>query len=212
MCFLNYVCLSNKLIFKKFFLKIKMDKLYEFVAQECFYRDWIDNYLHVKRLAEISLNIYDNEYNDTCLRKRLEIVAMLYDITNPKYDNNGDSDIKLIKFLETHFPDDLDLYNIIKNISSDVSRNVFSKKENEIIYRIISDADKIKDMGKIGLLKCILKAEKLYPEYNREQIKNYVMTHDRKKILNMESLLYTKTGKKIAQRQIEQFRIALSKI
>lgn len=130
-----------------------------YVKETCKNRDPSHGYKHMKEVAITSLDIYrniTNNYSDTLITKII-LSSWLHDVNDHKYkDNHLDS---MRNFISNYQDADC-ILNIIDKISfsKEVKCPNFLETLNEedlLVRNIVSDADKLKAIGDIGLIRCI---------------------------------------------------------
>lgn len=192
-----------------------VEKLERFVKTTCKGRDDTHGFKHMKKVAENAIKIYEEEYtsqSDASLyRKDILIVAYLHDVCDHKYDRDGTLKNKVKQFLK----DELDLtsglcewyLDIIDRIS--YSREVkfgSSKWESELtsygveIRNIVSDADKLEAIGKVGIDRCREFILEKYPDLSKDEVNKKILEHAEEKLLLIkDKFIRTNAGKRLAE-------------
>ena len=185
----------------------------DFVKKTCIDRDESHGHHHMQTVFNNSLQIcLGEDITDPNIIKLVSIVAWLHDVADHKYDKNGQLEQLVKDFLTTNFQPDAELiWNIITRIS--YSKEIKSKADWELVLgsegilirNIVSDADKLEAIGKIGIERCIqYGAEHHRHKYNeeapRELLLKHVNEHAKEKLLLLKDhFIYTSTGKKMAE-------------
>lgn len=196
--------------------------LSSFVQEICKDRDESHGYAHMEKVAKNSIDIVLHDYKDhrlfNSIMKDVIVVAWLHDVYDHKYDKDNILRQQTLDFLKSQsfvlFPSYI--MNIIERIS--YSTEVKCIKENKItewndilgelgmiVRDIVSDADKIEALGKIGFDRCVLYAKEHYLKTTGEQIpdqllKKRVLEHANEKLLRLkDEFIKTKRGKEIAE-------------
>lgn len=192
-----------------------------FVNNVCKGRDASHGHEHMKTVAESALKIYENIQNPLKSNHTRDLVittAWLHDVSDHKYTSDKNLDMIMYNFLKD-FWDELD----IKLILSVIDRISYSK-ENKILKEgkkldweevlgevgcfvrdIVSDADKLEAMGKIGIERCIEYAKynhliKTGKEISESGLIDQVITHADEKLLRLkDEFIRTDIGKRLAE-------------
>ena len=190
----------------------------DYVKNECKEVDDSHGYEHMKTVALTSLSIVTEKHpGETELAYLTIIVAWLHDIADHKYDKTGILKEKLKKYLL-----ELDKKNA-KFIMDIIERVSFSKEdkilksgkkldwqevlgEKGILIRdIVSDADKLEALGKIGVERCIGFTKERYreeegKEIEEEELIKRVHKHAKEKLIRLkDEFIITKRGKILAE-------------
>lgn len=195
-----------------------MEILFEFVKQTCYGRDESHGYEHMKKVMDNAIEIFSAEYdikqNEEMLNDII-LVAMLHDVADHKYDKDNSLNKQVYDFLENNSDKPKLLMDIIERIA--YSKEEKNKKSNTPqdwndilgeygcqIRNIVSDADKLQALGKIGFERCVEYSRYNYREKNNKEItpellKQNVIAHANDKLLRLkDEFIYTKTGKEMA--------------
>lgn len=198
----------------------KWNLLSEFVEEICIDRDKSHGKEHMEKVAYSSLIIFNDMYgevntNNLQLAQDIITVAWLHDICDHKYDEDIEIQYKLNNFIYEQSNNPILIKNIIERIS-------YSKEDKALklnqpldwlyilgeygcnIRNIVSDADKLEALGKLGLERCIEYAKYDFQKKNNipiseEILRNKVIDHANDKLLRLkENFIRTTTGKKLA--------------
>lgn len=206
-------------------------KLSEFVEKVCKGRDDSHGHKHMENVANNALKILVGEEVD-CYRylDKVMTVAWLHDVADHKYDKDGTLKMQVREFVGTIFADEKEcdiIMKIIDLISYSKENNAikngtiidFEKelgKENAFIRHVISDADKLEAMGKIGVQRCVEFTQHTYKEkhgidIDGEVLKQTVKEHANEKLLRLkDEFMRTNTGKKMAEKLHDELIQALN--
>ena len=210
------------------------NKLINFVTEILSDRDESHGIVHAYRVKNFASDIYIAEYmrniigienysksSEEIMREKniIDIIAMLHDVADHKYDIDGKNQLKMRKFLQLLVDEKYIEDGDINKIIATIERISFSREKkygdndwqeklgDEWIYirNIVSDADKLDALGKKGLERCI--------EYSRsiinvedgdkveDKVKENVMQHaDDKLLLLKDKYIRTFEGKKLAEK------------
>ena len=181
----------------------------EFVRKVCADRDESHGYEHMKTVAETARTIVQLDFSNTDweLMNDAITVAWLHDIADPKYDKDG----KLYEMLvEWGWGRIGNFHRILKAIDL-VSFSSENKailvgtpinyadllgKHFAIVRQIVSDADKLEAIGKIGIDRCLQYTRHANPGHTEEQIIADVNKHAEVKLKRLaDEFIRTPTGK-----------------
>jgi len=127
------------------------------------------------------------------------IIGWLHDIRDHKYPNSITQE-ELENFIKTIDPDNLEIIcKIISNISWSKEVKGQSERFEEpylTILNIVSDADRLEALGKIGIERC-----EIFTRERGGHVPQDVITHCHEKLLKIlpDGFIKTKHGKKLAQ-------------
>lgn len=210
-------------------------KLSEFVKKVCNGRDESHGYEHMKKVAENARQIYEHQSIDKSNRnsyiilENVLIVAWLHDVADHKYDLDGTLETKIHNFLVKLLKDQKRvelIQNIIHRISYSKENKIVQsgrKPEEEwkkvlgdeglIIRNIVSDADKLEALGKIGMERCIMYTKERSPGISYEKLVENVKAHSKEKLLRLkDEFIRTKYGKKLAEPLHQEFIECLNEL
>lgn len=194
---------------------IKFTKLYkilsDFVKNNCEERDESHGHLHMNTVANTSVFIVDNEFRDhprysDILNDSL-IVDWLYDVSDHKYDKDGTLDERLDEFGYSNFSNFPEIKKTIKLISYSLEQKALVtwtpiNYEDELgehyalIRQIVSDADKLEAIGRIGVEQCLEYTKHCNPNFLEEQLWDAVIFHVNEKLLRLkDEFIRTNIGK-----------------
>jgi len=206
-----------------------------FVKDTCKDRDESHGYTHMKKVYENTLTILNminfseyqlDIYEINNVRKLSIISSWLHDVFDYKYDTNGILKKKCALFMEKKLLIDKNNIDLIINIIDRISfsKQVYMMKTNgfldwdivlgkngTLIRNIVSDADKMESLGKIGMDRCIIyKKEMYYKRYGSEisidQLKEIIYTYSKTRMLILyPSYIMTNPGKILCKPLYEEF-------
>lgn len=197
------------------------NSLSEFVKLMCIDRDDSHGYEHMKAVAFNSLKIFANEKLPDIYHKEILcsiiIVSWLHDVSDHKYDKDNTLKLKVRNFLITlvNSEECEKLMKVIEYVSYSKEQKAiinktpidFSDELGElyaIVRNIVSDADKLEALGKIGFERCMGYTKHTYKEkYGNdmpyELLKQTVIGHANEKLLRLKDhFIRTDAGKKMA--------------
>lgn len=198
------------------------EKLSNFVSNICKERDESHGHSHMKKVAENALKIIEADYKDfenydIILRDTI-IVSWLHDVADHKYDVDGRLYQNLLKFLKDESVTDSPelIMNIIDRIS--YSKEAKAIRMNQpldwdkvlgphgiIVRNIVSDADKLEAIGRIGVERCIEYTrehhkEKFNVDIPHDELVKNVIDHANEKLLRLKDhFIRTNEGKRMAE-------------
>lgn len=194
--------------------------LNDFVSDVCRDRDESHGHNHMETVANSSLTILqeiDHNFDKDRIKMLVTVVAWLHDVNDHKYDHDGTLSDKVNIFLQTNFPNDSTLIkNIIDRISFSKENRVLVKggsldwdqvlgEEGCLVRDIVSDADKLEAIGKVGFDRCVEYTKETYltkhgQEIPEELLVKNVIQHSNEKLLRLkDEFIRTKPGRKLAK-------------
>lgn len=203
-------------------------KIEEFVNDICpkGSRDASHGIEHFEAVVKNTKEILQGELiADTRIISLAIICAWLHDVADHKYDKDGKL-MKIIKgFLNINVNSEKDIELIEKCIECvSYSKQVSQEKEGKLekwfddmgedlklVRDIVSDADKLEAIDKIGMKRCVEYISHTYNEKNKKDIplkelQTKLNDHAHEKLLRLKDhYIYTKTGKKMAEPKHSSF-------
>lgn len=203
---------------------------YNFVELVCKDRDPSHGLDHMNRVTNNAKQIFEM----LCLKCQLTfdlvvITAFLHDVIDHKYDFDGNLRERTINFLNSIIPEHSQLIlNIIDRLSySKENEAIQLGQKNDwkevlgemgcLIRDVVSDADKIEALGKIGLERCIEYSKHAYfqkhgIEIDDRTLKENVRIHADEKLLRLkDEFIRTEAGKRLAEPLHQEFVQELEK-
>lgn len=186
-------------------------RVIEFVKKTTQGRDSSHGLEHMKQVEELTIEILNGEgIFDTEIRTIAQIVALLHDVADHKYNVDPEVVNKLLiqeKLDNERIMKLIDLISYSKEVADPTRLDKLSW-DDLIIRNAVSDADKITAIGETGIKRCITYTKHTHPQCTDNQINTLVIKHANEKLLRLKDLfIRTKTGKTIAeihhQRMIE---------
>jgi len=182
------------------------NKLEDFVTKSTTIFDDSHNHVHMKKVVSNSFDIIDNDeilhkkiYSNNLNIRLVMIVGWLHDVRDHKYPNSITQE-ELDIFIRTIEPENIELINkLIQNISWSKEakglRELFDEPYQTILD-IVSDADRLEAIGKIGIERC-----EIFTRERGGQVPRDVISHCHEKLLRIlpEGFIKTPYGKKLAQ-------------
>jgi len=194
-----------------------LSDLIAFVEKSCDGRDPSHGSEHSESVGTQSLIIYGTDGGYPCdmdFVKMLVTVAYLHDINDAKYDKENLMESSMRAFLASHFKEiDIDtIMKIIARISYSKENNCRKEDKpldwNQVldpralqIRDIVSDADKLEAIGKIGLKRCRQYTQARNRDIDEATLNFEVIKHFEEKLgrLLPEGFIRTPVGRKMAE-------------
>lgn len=176
------------------------------------------NGLHILFNDDVVITVYDIENIIVC--------CMLHDVADHKYDKEGILEQEVKDFLDMIIANGTkpghdtskDLWNCLSNTSYSLEKKLGGHKnvlqtikpplslELQYVNKVVSDADRLEAIGKIGAERCILYTQHLIPDADLDTWKHNVKKHAEEKLYRLPfpdpdtelSYFHTKWGKKKA--------------
>lgn len=174
----------------------------EYVKEVCKDRDISHGWKHseeVSQMASLIANelMITNEY----ILFMIIVVAMLHDVADHKYnypvemlkqylDENNYETEKILKIIEAvSYSKEVKNPNFLQTLT----------EEELLIRNIVSDADKLFAIGKIGYMRCYEYTKAKNPQYSEEELKRQIKIHSDEKLLRLkDQFIRTEPGKRFA--------------
>lgn len=213
-------------------------KLSEFVMLTCYNRDESHGYKHMEAVAHTSTKILESmldtmeHHHKHELRIKVITVAWLHDVADHKYNDVTDANVKIRCFLSNIFDNSRDIdeiFRVIDYISFQKEQQAINKDRPlnfeqilgpklVLVRHIVSDADKLEALGKIGFERCIQYSMEVYKsqtgcDISCELLKARVHQHAHEKLLRLkDEFIRTPIGKFLAQSLHEELVVELNKM
>lgn len=198
----------------------RWDLLSDFVERTCADRDESHGHAHMKAVAEMSRHIIHEDYRDRRHYRHLMMdvitAAWLHDIADHKYDHDGTLEQRLDEFGYKNFMNYGELKKVIKYVSfSSENKAIFAGTPLDydslltpyyaLVRHIVSDADKLQAIGKIGITRALMYTRDSNPTYTEAQVIVDVRKHADEKLLRIATeFMRTPTGRMLAQKEHEE--------
>ena len=189
--------------------------LSDFVKETCKGRDDSHGHAHMKAVAEMTRYIVEQDFNDESGHLMLDAItaAWLHDIADHKYDHDGTLEQRLDEFGAANIWNYQEIKHVIKYVS-------FSTENKAIlagtplnfpailgayysqIRDIVSDADKLEAIGKIGIQRAVEYTTEANPSFTPQQVIEDVYKHAHEKLLRLSTeFIKTPLARSIAARR-----------
>jgi hypothetical protein len=172
-----------------------------FVKTTCKGRDSSHGYEHMNAVRETALLIFDSlrlRGNLKHIRMYVQIVALMHDVADHKYDKDGTLKQKVHAFLEQEQESEM-IWNCIDAISYSKEKKLGRRWfANElpgywlIIRDVVSDADKLEALGNVGIERCLQYAREVNTNKSHETAVKHLLQHMLDKLLTMKEYIETK--------------------
>jgi len=193
--------------------------LSEFVQTTCADRDESHGHAHMKAVAELTVYIIRQDYRDRRQYHHLIMdaitAAWLHDIADHKYDKDGTLEQQLDEFGHKNISNYTDIKQVIKYVSySSENKAILSGTPLDydslltpyyaLVRHIVSDADKLQAIGKIGITRALTYTRDSNPTYTEAQVIADVRKHADEKLLRLATeFIRTPTARAVAKKQHE---------
>ncbi len=196
-------------------IKARWNLLSDFVKETCKGRDDSHGHAHMKAVAEMSRYIVEQDFIDESGNLMLDAItaAWLHDIADHKYDHDGTLEQKLDKFGAANIWNYKEIKHVIKYVSystenkailagSPLNFTAILGSYYSQIRDIVSDADKLEAIGKIGIHRAIEYTTEANPSFTPEQVIADVYKHAHEKLLRLATqFIKTPLARAIATRR-----------
>jgi HD superfamily phosphodiesterase len=206
----------------------RWDLLADFVERTCADRDESHGYEHMKAVAETCRLLVERDYHDRRHYHHLLIdtitAAWLHDIADHKYDKDGMLEQRLDEFGQTNISNYREIKQVIKHVSYS-SENKAIQAGTPLDYdhiltpyyalvrHIVSDADKLEAIGKIGITRALTYTKDVNPTYTEAQVIADVRKHADEKLLRLATeFIRTPTAHTIAMQRHAEMITELNRL
>ena len=202
--------------------------LSSFVQTVCEGRDESHGHMHMKAVAETARKIVERDFGNHPDFEQLLLdaitVAWLHDVSDHKYDHDGLLDKQLDEFGYSSIANFDQIKKVVKLISySSENRAIVAGtplnyeeligEHYATVRHIVSDADKLEAIGKIGIDRCIEYTKHSNPGSPEEDIVREVKKHADEKLLRLkDEFIRTPTGMFLAEALHEEMVKILSEL
>ena len=196
-------------------IQARWNLLSDFVKETCKDRDDSHGHAHMKAVAEMTRYIVEQDFIDESGNLMLDAItaAWLHDIADHKYDHDGTLEQRLDEFGAANIWNYQEIKHVIKYVS-------FSTENKAIlagtplnfpailgayysqIRDIVSDADKLEAIGKIGIQRAVEYTTEANPSFTPQQVIEDVYKHAHEKLLRLATeFIKTPLARSIAARR-----------
>jgi uncharacterized protein len=179
-------------------IQARWNILSNFVKETCADRDESHGHAHMKAVAEMTRYIVEQDFNDESGHLTLDAItaAWLHDIADHKYDHDGTLEQRLDEFGTANIWNYEDIKHVIKYVSySTENKAILAGTPLDFtsilgayysqIRNIVSDADKLEAIGKIGISRAIMYTTEANPTFTQAQVIADVHKHAHEKLLRL---------------------------
>jgi HD superfamily phosphodiesterase len=172
--------------------------LSDFVKLTCKGRDDSHGHAHMKAVAEMTRYIVEQDFNDESGNLMLDAItaAWLHDIADHKYDHDGTLEQRLDEFGTANIWNYEEIKHVIKYVSySTENKAILAGTPLDFqailgayysqVRDIVSDADKLEAIGKIGIHRAIEYTTEANPSFTPQQVIHDVWKHAHEKLLRL---------------------------
>ena len=169
-------------------------------------------------LANLDFNMTSEEI------KILNTAAWLHDIADHKYDKDGTLEQRLDTFGNKHISNYADIKKVIKYVSySSENKAILAGTPIDydslltpyyaLVRHIVSDADKLEALGKIGITRALTYTRDANPTFTEAQVIADVRKHADEKLLRLATeFIRTPTASHMAQKAHHEMITELNKL
>jgi uncharacterized protein len=196
-------------------IQTRWNILSNFVKETCADRDDSHGHAHMKAVAEMTRYIVEQDFNDESGHLTLDAItaAWLHDIADHKYDHDGTLEQRLDEFGTANIWNYTEIKHVIKYVSySTENKALIAGTPLDFplilgayysqIRNIVSDADKLEAIGKIGISRAIIYTTEANPTYTQAQVIADVHKHAHEKLLRLATqFIRTPLARSIATRR-----------
>ena len=214
----DYPCFSE-IVHKTYSSQAAIDArwniLSDFVKKTCVGRDDSHGHAHMKAVAEMTRYIVEQDFNDESGHLMLEAItaAWLHDIADHKYDHDGTLEQRLDEFGTANIWNYQEIKHVIKYVSYSTEnkailvgtpldfQRILGAYYSQI-RTIVSDADKLQAIGKIGITRAFMYTRDSNPTYTDAKVIADVRKHAEEKLLRLATeFIRTPTARAIAEKE-----------
>jgi HD superfamily phosphodiesterase len=182
-------------------IETRWNLLSEFVKEVCIGRDDSHGHAHMKAVAEMTRYLIQEDHIDESGNFMLDAitVAWLHDVADHKYDKDGSLEQRMDDFgRANNIWNYEEVKRVIKYISySSENKAILAGTPLDFtailgayysqIRHIVSDADKLEAIGKIGISRALEYTREANPSYSEAQVIADVHKHAHEKLLRLAS-------------------------
>jgi len=207
-------------------IETRWNLLSDFVKEVCTGRDDSHGHAHMKAVAERTRYLIQEDHIDESGNLMLDAItaAWLHDVADHKYDKDGSLEQRMDDFgRANNIWNYEELKRVIKYVSysSENKAILAGTPLNYVeilgayysqIRNIVSDADKLEAIGKIGIARALEYTREANPTYSEAEVIADVHKHAQEKLLRLASeFIRTPLARKLAHEKhnemIEELRV-----
>lgn len=200
-----------------------ISKVSQYVEEYMSNFDASHDWHHIRRVVGLAQKIASEEtakgtrYDTTIII----LAALLHDVGDRKYLKEGQDPKTLVRDVLLNYGLDTAIANVVQEICTNVSYSSEIKnpqKVREIIERhpelaVVQDADRLDAIGAVGIGRCFTYGGALHgkdPASSKGRSMGHTMEHFDEKLVRLEGMMKTKTGKEMARVRTERLRQFMS--
>jgi uncharacterized protein len=190
-----------------------MNTIIDFVRRVSLSRDMSHDFTHCMNVANLTEKIAKSEKISDYLLQKAIVVAWLHDVIDHKYPNGGELLVEMIHILSKLYSskEQDDILQIIEYVSYSKEKKIgydnFNLFPSSLLIRnIVSDADKLEALGKIGVERCLTYTTSCNPNISYYLLmKNYLNHCYEKLFILKDKFIRTKEGKRLGEIAHQEF-------
>jgi HD superfamily phosphodiesterase len=173
-------------------------------------REESHGFAHLEQVEQLALRIVAELPEAAPHRAMIQICALLHDVPDHKYDRDGTLRADVLAFLRG----DGELQRVAEHVMWVVDNVSYSRENKQgganlavhagdavgLVRNVVSDADKILALGRVGAERCRQYAHECHPGAAEAALDAHVVEHAHEKLLRLlPEFIRTEPGKRLAQ-------------
>ena len=163
------------------------------------------DFTHIERVLENALKINQVEQESN---KLVTILALVHDLYDEKFNNTVNIELEFRELIKDLNLKEEEIETLILDLQNFGFKGGFNQPQLSKIGQIVSDADRLDAIGAIGIARTMMYGSVLYNKQKYQEAKTIqeyrdsqrpILFHFYDKLLKIKDLMFTETGKKLAQ-------------